>query len=357
MKRIICYLCLFGLVLLLTSCGQKEKVLTATEEPSINADRYDEKRLQTAYYEAVCSRVPLEYEEDGAHYFRDELQVDYEWDDKVVLEKRLKHMQYCYIDCDGDGIPELVIDGTETDNSFYILTYHPEEDRVKIGDTSGNFLYKIEQVPKMLSFSEAFVKASKEKMVSDKAVQEVYEEFLCGDREAENISMDKIIAVKKEKDIKKERVNESIIRYTICDVTGDGIPELHIQTEYDYYILKYEKEDLFVWDTCLNLDEREHYSVLHEGNILYQAMKTDWESYCCYQVEESAHYTGTIWLKRKDSNRNGSYDKEDYYRVNANVCTAEEWKAKAGEYLVMDEAYRILGVKNQVEWTVYGEGR
>lgn len=77
--------------------------------------------------EAISNRVPMEYTEDGAIYFREWFTgVAYESDSEFL--EGLRESKYHFIDMDGDGLPELAMQlGWE----ICILQYDMEEKRVK----------------------------------------------------------------------------------------------------------------------------------------------------------------------------------------------------------------------------------
>ena len=60
---------------------------------------------------------------------RDYLRGVEDFDDIEFIEQFVKNGKFCFIDCDGDGLPELVMDiGI---NGFCILKYLPEEQKVE----------------------------------------------------------------------------------------------------------------------------------------------------------------------------------------------------------------------------------
>lgn len=69
---------------------------------------------------------------------------------------------------------------------------------------------------------------------TDEAMR-AYDEFLSGERALENSGGSTIA-----------NMDDGSMKYLTCDINGDHIPELHIQTSGDYYILAYQNNVLFV---------------------------------------------------------------------------------------------------------------
>lgn len=94
-----------------------------------------EQEFKNAFYEAISNRVPMEYTEDGAIYFREWFRgVAYESDSEFLAG--LRKSKYRFIDMDGDGLPELAV---QLGGEICILQYDMEEKRVKgyFGPTEG----------------------------------------------------------------------------------------------------------------------------------------------------------------------------------------------------------------------------
>ncbi|MBD5498473.1 MAG: hypothetical protein HDR11_12040 [Lachnospiraceae bacterium] len=86
-----------------------------------------DKEFKNAFWEAISNQVPMEYEAEGAVYFRDWFRgVAYESD--VELIESLQKAKYRFIDMDGDGLPELAMQWAW---DLCILRYDIDEKRVK----------------------------------------------------------------------------------------------------------------------------------------------------------------------------------------------------------------------------------
>lgn len=104
-------------------CELVKKVDFSSKEYSINWEIYTD-QVELAYkenfYRIITNQMPLEYGEEKAVYFRDHLRGISDLDDMEFIEQFVKETRYRFIDCDGDGLPELLMDiGI---NSFHYLT-------------------------------------------------------------------------------------------------------------------------------------------------------------------------------------------------------------------------------------------
>lgn len=195
------------------------------------------------------------------------------------------------------------------------------------------------------SFEEIFGEMSvytAEKMEGEGAIK-AYEAFLAGRKEAKGISMKEILE------------KESNLRYLIWDVTGDGIPELHLKTNATYYIYKYERNVLFLWNywpVHVWRDRKFEFWVLEDGRSfqLYGDTRVDGyaDSYYCEEINEIGELIHSDYFS---ISRFYSMDEKNYYEfiINGEQVTMEEWIRKAEEYLYLEEDGTVR-VKNCVEW-------
>ena len=114
-------------------CELVKKVDFSSKEYSINWEIYTD-QVELAYkenfYRIITNQMPLEYGEEKAVYFRDHLRGISDLDDMEFIEQFVKETRYRFIDCDGDGLPELLMDiGI---NGFCILKYLVEEQKVEV---------------------------------------------------------------------------------------------------------------------------------------------------------------------------------------------------------------------------------
>ena len=105
----------------------------SSKEYPINWEIYTpqvEQEYKEAFYMTITNQIPLEYEEEGAVYFRDHLRGVADLDDIEFVEQFVKNSKYRFIDCDGDGLPELLMDTAI--NGFCILKYRLKEQKVEV---------------------------------------------------------------------------------------------------------------------------------------------------------------------------------------------------------------------------------
>ncbi len=114
-------------------CESVKKVDFSSKEYSINWEIYTDQvalAYKENFYRIITNQMPLEYEEEKAVYFRDHLRGISDLDDMEFIEQFVKKARYRFIDCDGDGLPELLMDiGI---NGFCILKYLVEEQKVEV---------------------------------------------------------------------------------------------------------------------------------------------------------------------------------------------------------------------------------
>lgn len=114
-------------------CELVKKVDFSSKEYSINWEIYTDQvalAYKENFYRIITNQMPLEYGEEKAVYFRDHLRGISDLDDMEFIEQFVKETRYRFIDCDGDGLPELLMDiGI---NGFCILKYLVEEQKVEV---------------------------------------------------------------------------------------------------------------------------------------------------------------------------------------------------------------------------------
>ena len=90
----------------------------------INSELYNletEREYKEAFYAAITNQVAMEYQGGRTVYFRDYFRN----------RNDLSDLSYLFLDCDGDGLPELAMDGFLQEGPC-ILKYLPEEGRVAV---------------------------------------------------------------------------------------------------------------------------------------------------------------------------------------------------------------------------------
>lgn len=386
-----------------------------------------EQEFKNAFYEAITNQVPLEYEDTGAVYFRNWFRGVGEESDSEFIEG-IEKSKYRLMDMDGDGLPELALQfgwelcvlrydmdekrvkgyfgpaenwvllgsdrfglhntgspGLERNEYLFLggcegikQTFYFERDTMyetrctasASGAVDGGaavseeeweeltegFFYSLEHPVEFVPFEEIFGEAADRQPVFAEDVekaQKAYGEFLTGERSAGNVTI---------RDILESAAGGA--EYLIHDVSGDGVPELHIQTEDKYYVLACQQGRLFVWLTREDYYGGEgRYDVLESGEVVCSHLQAGSEYYFCWEIQPSAEVMVNLSFGREDINGDGIYDEADTYEYDmrtmkerysglesAQIVTMEEWLDKTADYLYLDEngSVRLLGT---LEWT------
>lgn len=176
----------------------------------------------------------------------------------------------------------------------------------------------------------------------------IYQEFIEGKRTAGGWNIKEISTPTGE----PERRDETT--YAIADVTGDGIPELHILGARAEYVIFSVKDGemyqcgYFVCNMC-------SYSPLKNGGFLYHANDRHeyGEFYEYFELDSAGESTNEVffsWQSKEDDF--WTYQDDDIYEFDGQTCTYEEWYALTRKYL-----RTTMGggeaVRDAVEWTRY----
>lgn len=180
----------------------------------------------------------------------------------------------------------------------------------------------------------------------DQAV-DIYQEFIDGKRTANGWDIVELSMPKGE----LERRDET--KYTMVDVNGDRIPELHIYgTRNQYVIFSVENGQMYQFG-YFNSYMCKYYP-LENGAFLFKADdRHDYGVYYKYfELDGSGEPKNEVqfsWISR--DNDYWGYQEHDIYDFDGQKCTYEEWHALTRKYLRTtvgsDE------VRNAVEWTQY----
>ena len=215
-------------------------------------------------------------------------------------------------------------------------------------EVTKDFFTMLDRPVTMVTYEEAFGKnfIGTEALHgnTDEAMR-AYDEFLSGERALEN-SGGRTIA----------DMDDGSMKYLTCDINGDHIPELHIQTSGDYYILAYQNSVLFVLFHEQVEEALKCYGVCKNGEIVYKYTKENKESYSFYKFEFSGNVFKTIGFYRNDSNGNGVYDENDEYECNEDICTFEQWISSAEGYFSINKNGDVQ-ILDMMEWKDYDESR
>ncbi len=205
------------------------------------------------------------------------------------------------------------------------------------------------------SFKETFGEVSDGQLASARDVedaQRAFSEFLAGERNAGNVAV---------KDIVETSGGEA--KYLVFDVSGDGVPELHIQSNKAYYIFSYQQNRLFVWfKEYDHYGSSGHYDVLESGEVVRSIYQDDREYYLYWRIQPSAEVIVDFSFGRVDTNGDGIYDRTDAYEFDMRTMeeryaglkseqniTMEEWLDLLKNYLYIDENGRVQ-LLGRLEW-------
>lgn len=107
------------------------------KEYTIDTEKYDsmtDKIYKDAYYKAISGQDTVRTREEGEVYLKEYwcYQGDslMEMEDETFLKNLIDNTQFYYMDFDGDGLPELVMD--IIGDGLHILKYLPDEEIVEI---------------------------------------------------------------------------------------------------------------------------------------------------------------------------------------------------------------------------------
>lgn len=217
------------------------------------------------------------------------------------------------------------------------------------------FFNVMETTVECMTYAEIFGEEAdwSEEPEDGKEIKRVYQEFIAGERSAENIAMDMIPGME---DLKGEITG---VEYLIYDVTGDQEPELLIRTKAEYYILTYRDGRLFLLLTL----PTDNYVLLESGEVLYRSIWEDYDEYYEFdQIQPSGNILIENCFRRRDLNRDGIYDEADEYqcdgpRLSMQIITMKEWLERISEYLYVDEdgIMQVVGSIEDIEWITYIE--
>lgn len=176
----------------------------------------------------------------------------------------------------------------------------------------------------------------------------IYQEFIEGKRTAGSWNIKEIAMPTGE----PERRDETV--YAIADVTGDGIPELHILGARAEYVIFSVKDGemyqcgYFVCNMCL-------YSPLKNGGLLYKGNdRHDYgEHYKYFELDASGEPVNEVYFSwvSKDTDY-WKYQEKDIYEFDGQTCTYEEWYELTRKYL-RTTAGGGEAARDAVEWTRY----
>ena len=217
-----------------------------------------------------------------------------------------------------------------------------------------SFFEVTEHLPEIKNLSEYLITAPPEHPLFLRAMSQVlffkrdsgkvipaakmYEEFLAGERKDGKTDIYDLITPTNEPE---RRYGTS---YAIVDSTGDGIPELHIQSGHGYIIYSYKNNEMFELE---RFESRPwYYYLLNNGAFIYSDVMGEEAFFHYFELDDSGNHINDLSFSWKDDN--------EEYEFDGDLCTKDEWFARTRKYLFTDEEGREQ-IRNQAELTTYCE--
>ena len=141
--------------------------------------------------------------------------------------------------------------------------------------------------------------------------------------------------------------------YTMADVTGDGIPELHIKTGREYIIFSVEKNQMYQYAYFVGYYLRNYYPLENGKFLLREEARHEYgDYYTSFELNTSGEPVNELHFSWIDSNEDYTFDEDDEYLFAGSPCTFVEWYDMTREYLYTD-ASGTEQIRNAVEWIRY----
>jgi len=175
---------------------------------------------------------------------------------------------------------------------------------------------------------------------------ELYNQFLNGDINIESIGNIDDITVPTGEPDRRFRTE-----YAYQDSSGDGIPELHINSGRYYTIISYRDDELFVWKS---LNPYPYYYGLKDGAFMSYDARQSFVYYRYFILNYSGDTIFEVSFSKNEKERYQVLDKIDEYTFDGVTVTKEIWEGLTERYLYTDEE-GIERVRNEIEWTVLFE--
>ncbi len=116
-------------------CEKCMQIDFGVEEYAIDTVKYDaaaDQIYRDAYYRAISGQDPVRTAGEGDIYLKSYwyYQGDSSMEDEMFLGNLIEHSEFYYMDFDGDGLPELIMD--IVGDGLHVLKYLPEEEVVEL---------------------------------------------------------------------------------------------------------------------------------------------------------------------------------------------------------------------------------
>lgn len=138
--------------------------------------------------------------------------------------------------------------------------------------------------------------------------------------------------------------------YTMVDVTGDGIPELHIEGGSDYVIFSVKKGQMYRY-AYFQSYYKDYYPLENGKFLLRTRERFEYgDGYSYFELNTSGEPVNELYFSWKSNNYR--FDDNAEYLFDGSLCTFEEWYNLTREYLYTD-ASGTEQIRNAAEWTRY----
>lgn len=176
----------------------------------------------------------------------------------------------------------------------------------------------------------------------------IYQEFIEGKRTAGGVDIKEILFSKDHPEWPLD------VTYSMVDVTGDGIPELHIYgARCEYWIFSVEDGDMYYLAGFNSYMSKYH--LLNNGAFLFRADdRHDYGvHYKYFELDDAGESVNEVYFSwvSKDTDY-WRYQEKDIYEFDGKTCTYEEWYALTRKYLRLT-LYGGEEVRNEAEWIRY----
>ena len=132
-------------------------------------------------------------------------------------------------------------------------------------------------------------------------------------------------------------------KMALFDMTGNGVPELHLKSPSLYYILTIKDNKLIVWKTLWNNDE-----LLNNGTFLHTRYggAPNHIDYIYYILDSNGEELYRIDFNVYDDDENGSYGESDIYLFDGIEISMEQWVSLTKRYFEIGS--------EKIEWIKMG---
>lgn len=178
----------------------------------------------------------------------------------------------------------------------------------------------------------------------------MYQEFIDGERTVNGWNIAEISTATREPEKRDETT------YTMVDVTGDGIPELHIYgaARGEYVIFSVKDGEMYQFGGFQGYYLHKYYPLENGAFLFREDGRHDYsETYKYFELDGSGEPINEVyfsWVSRDTDY--WEYQEKDIYEFDGQACTYEEWYALTRKYL-QTTVSGGEAIRNAAEWTRY----